>query len=303
MGAGKRLRIASVSKAFSAAVSLSLVDEGVLSLNDTIGERLPYLRRDWHRVTLRELLAHTSGLPDFLPSANKAATKSPAHAPPPRRLLEKFADRPPNFTPGSKYEYSNSDNIVVGLMVQQATGVSYERALRLRVADPLGLSATRMAGGTLLPIPFIHGYARANGLKDVSEQLAFGGWTWASGGVVSTQDDLNRFVRAYVGGSLFGGKARRQQYRFVRGGHSEPLGPGANSAGLGLFRYRTRCGTVFGHTGAVLGYTQLIAATRGAHRSLTLSVNIGATPKDTPSLYPALRRVETRAVCAALAGR
>lgn len=286
MGAGKRMRIASVSKGFSGAVSLSLVDEGVLSLNDTIGERLPYLPRAWHRVTLRELLAHTSGLPDFFTSKRflAAATRSPAHAPPPRRLLEFVAKQPLRFTPGSEYEYSNSDNIAVGLMVEQATGVSYERALRLRVADPLGLSATRMASGILLPTPFIHGYAPggSNGLKDVSEQVAFGGWAWASGGMVSTQGNLTRFVRAYVGGSLFGGKARRQQYRFVRGGRSEPPGPGANSAGLGLFRYRTRCGTVFGHTGAILGYTQLIAATRRAHRSLTVSINIGAPPVPVP---------------------
>jgi D-alanyl-D-alanine carboxypeptidase len=301
IGAGKRMRVASVSKAFSGAVALSLIDEGALSLNDTIGERLPYLRRDWHRVTLRELLAHTSGLPDFLKNKRYEPTvsESPAHGPPPRRLLEKFADRPLRFTPGSTYEYSNSDNIVVGLMVEQATGISYERALRLRVTDPLGLSATRMASGTLLPIPFIHGYVRANGLEDVSEQVAFGSWTWASGGVVSTPAELNRFVRGYVGGSLFGGKVRRQQYRFVGGGHSHPPGPGANSAGLGLFRYRTRCGTVFGHTGSILGYTQLIAATRSGRRSLEVSINVGAPP----SLVPALRKVDTRAVCAALAGR
>ena len=109
------------SRAFSGAVSLSLVDEGVLSLNDTIGERLPYLPRAWHRVTLRELLAHTSGLPDF--SASKryepAVTRSPAHAPPPRRLLDFVAKRPLRFTPGSEYAYSNSDNIAVGLMVER----------------------------------------------------------------------------------------------------------------------------------------------------------------------------------------
>jgi D-alanyl-D-alanine carboxypeptidase len=136
--AGKRMRIASVSKAFSGAVALSLVDEGVLSLNDTIGERLPYLRRDWHRVTLREPPAHTSGLPDFSKSTHyePPVNESPAHALPPRRLLQGFADGPLNLTPGSRYEYSNSDNIVVGLMVEQATGVSYERALRLRNTDP-----------------------------------------------------------------------------------------------------------------------------------------------------------------------
>src|SRR4051812_50167706 len=100
------MRVASVSKAFSGAVALSLIDEGALSLNDTIGERLPYLRRDWHRGALRELLAHTSGLPDFLKNKRYEPTvrEAPAHGPPPRRPLEKIAAPPPRLYPGSTDE-------------------------------------------------------------------------------------------------------------------------------------------------------------------------------------------------------
>jgi hypothetical protein len=79
-----------------------------------------------------------------------------------------------------------------------------------------------------------------------------GGWSWASGRIVSTPLDLNRFIPGYVGGELFGRRVAAERARFIPGG-SEPTGPGRNTAGLALFRYDTRCSTVFGHTGNTLG--------------------------------------------------
>lgn len=300
MGAANRMRIASVAKAFSGAVALSLVDDGLLSLDDTIGQRLPDLPATWHAVTLRQLLAHTSGLPDFTASRAfaEAVGKSPKVAPPPRTLLSYVASQPLNFPPGSAYRYSNSDNVVVGLMAETVVGVPYGDVLRRQVLDPLNLRSTLLPGSAKLPAPFIHGYAKDKGgrLEDVSQVVAFGGWAWASGGIVSTPNDLNSFVRGYVAGRLFGGAARSEQYEFVKG-HSEPPGPGRNSVGLALFRYRTGCGAVFGHTGSILGYTQLIASTRDGRRSLTFTIN----EQYAEELLPQLRRAQVAAVCAALA--
>lgn len=299
--AWKRMRIASVSKAFSGAVALSLVSQGVLRLDETIGELLPEFPAAWHEVTLAEALHHTSGLPDFSQSAGFAEALGAALArpPAPRTLLSYVAAEPLRFPPGSDYAYSNSDNVVVALMVQAATATPYVRALRKKVTGPLGLGATRMANGTLLPDPFLHGYSPdgEGGWEDDSQLVAFGGWAWASGGIVSTPANLNRFVRAYVGRGLFGAGVQRRQFDWVRG-HSEPPGPGRNSAGLAVFRYRTRCGTVFGHTGSILGYTQLIAASRDGRRSLAFSITTQAPDE----LIPRLRRAQTAAVCAALAG-
>lgn len=298
--AGAHMRIASVAKAFSGAVALSLVDQGVLSLEDTIGARLPYLPAAWHPVTLGQLLAHTSGLADFTASQafREAVSASPADPPPPRDLLGYVADQPLAFPPGSAYQYSNSDNVAVGLMVEAATGTPYADALAAKVLDPVGLVQTLLPQGTLLPDPFIRGYGRddSGALGDVSQLVAFGGWGWASGGIVSTPANLNRFVRAYVGGALFGADVQRQQRQFVQG-TSQPPGPGQNSPALALFRYRTRCGTVFGHTGSILGYTQLIAANANGRRSLTFTI----TEQYSDQILPALRRAQVKAVCAALA--
>jgi D-alanyl-D-alanine carboxypeptidase len=299
----KHMRIASVSKAFSGAAALALVDEGVLSLGDTLGTHLPDLPAEWHPVTLRQLLAHTSGLPDYTSSPQFAAAlgESPTLAPPPRQLLDFVAAQPLGFPPGSRYRYSNSDNVAIALMIEAVTGTGYERVLRAKVLRPHRLGRTAMGAGTVLPRPFIHGYSSGPGARpeDVSQLVAFGGWAWASGGIVSTPGNLNRFVRAYVGGGLFGDPLRRRQRSFVDGATSDPPGPGTNAAGLGLFRYRTRCGTVLGHTGSILGYTQLIAASPNGRRSLTFTITTQATDE----LVPELRRAQVRAVCAALADR
>jgi D-alanyl-D-alanine carboxypeptidase len=307
-----RMRIASVAKAFSGAVALSLVSKGALSLNDTIGKLLKDLPEPppaaWAEVTLRQLLNHTSGLPDILEDQDylDAFLASLTKAPPPEKLLTYLYnnDPPLRFVPGSKYQYSNSDNIAVALMVEAATGKSYEELLRELVYKPLGLRKTTLPRGPNLKKPFIHGYDNdpsQDPPEDVSKLVA-AGWSWASGGIVSTPADLNDFIRGYVGGKLFDERTQAKQRRVVEGGSSEPPGPGKNSAGLGIFRYESRCGTVWGHTGNTFGYTQFAAASGDGRRSVTVSINAQHTPTTgSPAVFRALRRAEELAVCAALA--
>ncbi|MDQ3637781.1 MAG: serine hydrolase, partial [Actinomycetota bacterium] len=138
--------------------------------------------------------------------------------------------------------------------------------------------------------------------EDYSKLVA-AGWSWASGGIVSTPADLNDFIRGYVGGELFDFRTRARQRQVVAGGGSEPPGPGENSAGLAIFRYETKCGTAWGHTGNISGYTQFMAASPNGNRSVTVSVNTQLTPENgAPGVFKALRQAELRAVCAALAG-
>jgi D-alanyl-D-alanine carboxypeptidase len=308
MRANDRMRIASAAKAFSGAVALSLVSKGKLSLDDTIGKRLPGLPEAWSKVTLRQLLNHTSGIPDFSqdPGFRDAALASLKKAPPPEKLLTYVYDEKLLFEPGSRYHYSNSDNVAVALMVEAATGKTYEEQLREQVYGPLGLRKTTLPSGPNLRTPYIHGYdndPRERPPEDVSKQIA-AGWAWASGGIVSTPSDLNTFIRGYVGGELFDRQVQAQQRRVIEGGSSEPPGPGENSAGLGVFRYETKCGTVWGHTGNTPGYTQFMAASPNGRRSVTVSINSQLTPTDGErGAFKALRRAEERAVCAALADR
>src|SRR5919107_621248 len=196
-----RMRIASVAKAFSGAVALSLVSKGALSLNDTIGKLLSGLPEPppaaWADITLRQLLNHTSGLPEILEDRDFLAAflASLTKAPPPEKLLTYVYNNVPplRFVPGSKYQYSNSDNIAVALMVEAATGRSYEDLPRELVYRPPGLKKTSLPRGTNLRKPFIHGYDNdpsQNPPEDLSKDFA-AGWSWASGGIVSTPADLN----------------------------------------------------------------------------------------------------------------
>ena len=92
---------------------------------------------------------------------------------------------------------------------------------------------------------------------------------------------------------------RKMQFTF-RPGRSEPPGPGTNSAGLAVFRYRTSCGTVYGHTGNTLGYTNFAAASGDGTRSVTVQINAQITQKINEAAWPALHRIYELGVCAAL---
>jgi len=306
--AGDHMRIASIAKAFSGASALALVQQGLLSLDDTIAERLPNLPSAWGSVTVRQLLNHTSGVPDFIKTKtfNKSFSSSPTVAPAPEKLLDFIAKDRLAFPPGARYAYSNSDNIIVGLIVQAITKKPCADALRELVYTPLELAQTSLPIGSELPAPFIHGYGRGgtSAPKDISESFA-SGWAWASGGIISTPHDLNRFIRGYVGGKLFDTEVEKQQRAFIPGGGSEPPGPGVNAAGLALYRYKTRCGTMYGHSGNTFGFTQYAAASSDGSRSMTISINLQRTHQNegqAGAVFKAFRKAALLAICAALAG-
>jgi D-alanyl-D-alanine carboxypeptidase len=296
------VRIASVSKAFNGAVALSLVSRKELSLTDTIGRLLPFLPRSWAPVTLGELLHHTSGLPDYIHSTTFLdLLRADPHAElTPLQLLSYVTHQCPLFTPGTRYGYSDTDNIVVGLMVEKVTHESYEAALAHEVTDPLGLGETTLPDNPQLHEPYVHGYAVVAGAppEDISTYLN-PGLAWASGGMLSTPAELNQFMRAYVRGAFTDEATRQQQFQFIPG-NSGPPGPGTNSAGLAIFRYQTKCGTVYGHTGNFPGYTIFAAATADGSRSVTVIVNEQLNDNPVTPVFTQLRAVEDLGVCAAL---
>lgn len=296
-----KTRVGSVAKAFGGATALSVVADGKLALTDTVSSRVGSLPAGWGKVTLAQLLHHTSGIPDFSKTeAYIAALRaSLLVAPPPETLLSYAADEPLRFKPGSEYKYSNSDNVIVGLMIEAATGRTFAEEMQDRVFTPLGLTSSSFPVDATLPQPNVHGYDTSeNPPEDVSGVFS-AGWAWGSGNVVASAGDANRFVRGYAAGATTDDATKRAQRDFIDGG-SEPPGPGTNSAGLALFRYETRCGTVYGHTGNTLGYTQFVSASSDGSRSATVGINAQITPKS-PKLFKPLRKVFGLAVCAALA--
>lgn len=296
----QHMRIASVAKAFNGAVALALVSEGRLSLDDTIGHRLPGLMPLANDVTLRQALQHTGGLPDYIREQAflDVLISDPSQYLSPAELIEFVADTPLTHVPGTRYEYSDTDNVIVGLMAEAATGMTYDQLLQQYVYGPAKLTRTSMPVTVEMPEPFMHGYDVFTDEPpfDTSEVINPAG-AWASGGLVSTMTDLDRFFRAYVGGDLFGRKAGRAQNNFIIGS-SQPPGPGRNRATLALFRYVSRCGTVYGHTGSFPGYRMFAASTANGKRSIVFVVNSQIVPgQGSQEVSDLIRFAQEDAVC------
>jgi D-alanyl-D-alanine carboxypeptidase len=229
-----RFGIASTTKTFVATVVLELVGEGRLALQDTVERRLPGRLREGRRITVRQLLNHTSGLaPDVsfsLPSRN--------------------AQQPLLSRPGTTYLYSNMNYIVLGLIVEKVTGRPVEQVVRDRIFRPLRLENTSYGTAALRP-PGEHLPAWLGIPEDPS--TAVGG----NGGIVSTLDDLATFFRALLGGGLLRAELLAEMRRTVETG-SEP-------AGLGLFQFHLSCGSPWGHGGDEPTYSnQVLAAGDGS---------------------------------------
>jgi D-alanyl-D-alanine carboxypeptidase len=298
----EHVRIASVAKGFNAFIAAKLAERPKsLSLGETLGESIPGVLPKAERVTLRQLLQHTSGLPDYIraPAFVEAFLADPAAYLSPTQLIGFVRDEPLEFKPGSRYHYSDTDNIAAALIEEAAAGRTYTSLLRSRVFRPLGMRDSSLPLTVKMPRPFMHGYEIEQGRKpeDVSELINPAG-AWASGGIVSSPADLARFIPAYVPTVL---RASRNLSRPFRPGSSSPPGPGRNFAGLGIFRYRTGCGDVYGHTGSFPGYRIFIAGSARGGRSVVFVVNSQIVPgSGSPRVAKAIRRAQARAVCLAL---
>lgn len=302
-------RIASISKVYSGAILLDLASEGKLSLDAPISTLLPTVPNAWGAATVSQVLQHTSGIPDYIkdPKFLKQFIADPQMQRTPQQLIGYVAKQPLNFAPGSTYEYSDTDNIVAGLIAEQILGKPYAEILQDVVAQPMSLANTNLPSTSDLPEGYIHGYAveppAATGAatappEDVS-LLINPGLAWASGGMISTADDMNTFIRGYLAGDLFNANVLTDSNAFVPGGGGPP-GPGTNSSGLAIYRYETACGTVFGHTGNMPGYTQFFGASQDGSKSVVVTVNSQISPKNAPTNYENLIAVQNQAICSAM---
>uniref|UniRef100_UPI003B63A0C4 serine hydrolase domain-containing protein n=1 Tax=Streptomyces sp. NRRL S-118 TaxID=1463881 RepID=UPI003B63A0C4 len=267
-----RFRAGSVTKTFIATVVLQLDAERRLRLDDTVASHLPGLLAGptGRRVTLRALLSHTSGLPDYTTSAGPAPTTAV------EAVRSALAFRPPR-PPGS-YAYANTNYAVLGMVVERVTGRSYATEARRRIINPLGLTGTSFPGArTALPDP--HGVAYDARGRDVTALDPRG--AGAAGELISTLDDLNRFYAALLGGRLL----PPPQLRALL-----DTRPAHGAYGLGIYPRTLSCGTtVWGHNGHIPGSYVRTAATADGRRSLTFRVNTDTLVAGTlAALEPAL---------------
>jgi D-alanyl-D-alanine carboxypeptidase len=290
--AGDRFRIGSVTKTFVATVVLQLVAEGRIELDDTVDQWLPGLVPHGEEITIRQLLAHMSGLFDYVEDARVFAPyeQNPRHAWSPRALVDLAVAHPSPFRPGERYAYSSTNSLLLELIVERVSATTLERQLDERIIEPLGLESTSFEPG-LVPGAHIHGHRPPShqGIvtgppRDTSGEAA--SWTWGAAAIVSTADDLRRFFHALLRGRLLASAQLRDMETLVPAGSLR--------YGLGLAVFPTPCGDAWGHTGNAQGTITVAWNTRDASRQVIVVVN--AFPL-TGELEDAVRRLQLSAFC------
>jgi D-alanyl-D-alanine carboxypeptidase len=289
-----RFRIASVTKTFVATVVLQLEAEGRLRLDDTVERWLPGLVPNGGSITLRQLLNHTSGLFSFNEDEDytKALIADPGRSWSPREVLSVAFSHPPLFAPGTGWSYSNTNYVVLGLVIEAVTGSTLELQLEQRILTPLKLQATSFPAGPEIEGPFAHGYVGphpglpiAEGtLLDVSSILN-PSFAWGMGNMVSNAPDLTRFFAALLQGRLL---PARQLAEMKTGSSGNAV------YGLGLRTTYTACGTAFGHEGDIAGYRTAVWAKPNGRRVAVAMVNVDETYVP----WPRLEAAATTALCA-----
>ncbi|MEU1006746.1 serine hydrolase domain-containing protein [Streptomyces tibetensis] len=291
--AGEHFRGASITKTFVATVLLQLEAEGRLDLDDTVEQWLPGLLRgngyDGSKVTLRQLLNHTSGIagytddPAFL--HDSAGPGFPEHrydTHTPEELVAIALRRPPQSGPESEPSYSNTNFVIAGMVIEKATGHGYAQEITRRILRPLKLRGTSFPGTSPhMPKPHPVGYSRLHQdapdaeIHDATEQNMT--WLGAAGDVISTSGDLNRFQRALVKGHLLPQRQMKEMFDEVPAGHGTGYGLGVEFAQLS-------CGVkVVGKSGRTNGSLSAMAGTLDGEHQLTFNINGDWLPNS--SLY------------------
>lgn len=287
-----QVRIGSNTKTFTAVVVLQLVAEGKISLDAPVDTYLPGLVRgdgiDGRHITVHQLLQHTSGLPNY-----SKYLDDDIHYYEPRELLTLALQHKADFTPGTKWAYSNTNYLVAGLLVQKVTGHPLAEEIERRVIQRIGLHHTYFPAPGEVTIRERHprGYyqdSAAAPLVDATEWDP--SWAWAAGQMVSTNSDLNRFFTALLAGHLLP-KAQLGQMRTTVPA-SYPFPAGARY-GLGLVSTPLACGGVYwGHGGSMTGYE-----TRGGATEDGRAANVAVTVQPSQATKERMDEVVDTALC------
>ena len=253
------VRIGSISKTFTAVVIMQLVQEGKITLDEPIETYLPGLLHgegiDGAKITVRQLLQHTSGLPEYTdqigledPFANRDKYYSA------RDTLDLALSKPAAFEPGSQFKYTNTNYIVLSLLAEKVTHRPLAEQITKRIIEPLGLSHTYYPGPGEENIrgTHPHAYTRNNQgqLEDITRQdpSAAGG----AGAMISTPSELTKFLQAAFNGTLLNQDSITEMKKTVD--TSNLSGVPGSGYGLGILSMPLSCGTAWGHSGGIPGY-------------------------------------------------
>ena len=270
------IRIGSVTKTWTGTVILQLVDEGKIALSDPVSKYQAGVPNG-ENITIAQLLSMRSGLYNYTKSLalNQEMDKNPDRAFKPEELLKIAYAEPASFPPGERFEYSNTNIVILGLIIEKLTGKPVAEAFKTRIFDKVGMKESSFPSVTdsELPSPHPQGYtygtnvdtvdspvlpesvqaaAQAGTLAPMDVTNANPSWGWTAGSGISTAGDLVKYADALVDGELLSPKLQKQRLDSVLPvDPSAPEGPGY---GLGIAKF----GALYGHTGELPGFNTFV---------------------------------------------
>lgn len=292
------VRIGSNTKTFTAVVVLQLVQEGRIALDAPVEQYLPGLLRgdgiDGRQISVHQLLQQTTGLPNYTNFLADGLLPWVHAYMAPRALLDKALAQKASFAPGTQFEYSNTNYLVAGLIVEAVTRRPIGEEIERRIVRPLHLRHTYFPklGEQRMRGPHPHGYHRdlpTQPLQDVTTQdPSFG---WAAGQMISTPSEVNRFFLALLRGRLLAPEQLRAMQTTVP---APSMGEGVRY-GLGIMSTPLSCGGLsWGHGGDIGGFSTVNAATPDG-RAATIATTMLPTEE---AQVVRLQAAIDRALCA-----
>jgi D-alanyl-D-alanine carboxypeptidase len=276
------LRMGSNAKTFAAVIVLQLVAERRLSLEDTVERWLPGVvagnGNDGRRITVRQVLQQTSGIYNY--TSDLPGLASPEgylehrfERVDPEELVAIAMKHEPLFAPGTSWDYSNTNYILAGMIIERVTGSTWAAQVRDRITRPLGLNHTFSPGDRpTLPHPHARAYQQFEpGGPLVDTTLLNVSWGWAAGDLVTTPTDLVRFWQGLHNGRLLARPQLDEMHRTVLAVTFQDYAPGMRY-GLGVMWMPSRCGGYWSHGGDVLGVSTVNGVTGDGRRAVVLSL-------------------------------
>ena len=290
------LRVGSNTKTMTGTVILQLVQEGKLSLSDPISK----FRSDvpgGDNITIAQLAEMRSGLYSYTSDAafNATLDSDPQKAWSPDELLAIAFSHPVNAAPGTEFDYSNTNTVLLGTVIEKITGMTASQAFEERIFKPLGMTQSSLPAADDSSIPENHptGYqfgtnastidsyavpaadlpAALDGtLKPKDDTNANPSWAWTAGGVISTPGDLATYVKAMVGGGLLDDATQKARFDSV-----QPMNPATPGIGYGIGLAQFAPG-IYGHDGQLPGFSSFMGYDVNTGDTIIIGCNLSASP-------------------------
>lgn len=273
--ADTEFRLGSITKQFTSMLIMQLVQEGKIKLDGKLSEYLPYYRKDTgEKVTIHNLLTHTSGIPSYtsLPGFFKNLSRDPYGV---EEFVKKYCSGDLKFEPGSKFEYDNSGYFLLGAIIEQLTGMPYEKALQERILDPLGMKDTGYDHHETILKKRASGYEKAPGGKIINAPYLDMSLPYAAGSLYSTVEDLYKWDRSLYTDKLLSESNKQIMFKPFLSNYA--YGWFVGSQALGSTQDKV---PAISHEGGINGFNTLEVRLVGDKNLIVLLNNTGGTRLD-----------------------